>query len=48
MKGGDMRPDGCRRATLWLSRAMSVLTLEPRPAGKRWLVSGVGGGGAAA
>ncbi|XP_060464573.1 peptidyl-tRNA hydrolase isoform X1 [Panthera onca] len=32
-----MRPDGCRRVTLWLSRAMSVLTLEPRPAGKRWL-----------
>ncbi|XP_060464574.1 peptidyl-tRNA hydrolase isoform X2 [Panthera onca] len=40
-----MRPDGCRRVTLWLSRAMSVLTLEPRPAGKRWLVAGLGNPG---
>ncbi|XP_040338334.1 peptidyl-tRNA hydrolase [Herpailurus yagouaroundi] len=40
-----MRPDGCRRPTLWLSRAMSVLTLEPRPAGKRWLVAGLGNPG---
>uniref|UniRef100_A0ABI8ALK4 Peptidyl-tRNA hydrolase 1 homolog n=1 Tax=Felis catus TaxID=9685 RepID=A0ABI8ALK4_FELCA len=40
-----MRPDCCRRTTLWLSRAMSVLTLEPRPAGKRWLVAGLGNPG---
>ncbi|XP_046925876.1 probable peptidyl-tRNA hydrolase [Lynx rufus] len=40
-----MRTDGCRRATLWLRRAMSVLTLEPRPAGKRWLVAGLGNPG---
>uniref|UniRef100_A0A452SZH0 Peptidyl-tRNA hydrolase 1 homolog n=1 Tax=Ursus maritimus TaxID=29073 RepID=A0A452SZH0_URSMA len=36
---------GSLRATLWLRRAMSLGVLEPRPPGKRWLVSGVGGGG---
>lgn len=39
---------GSLRATLWLRRAMSLGVLEPRPPGKRWLVSGVGGGGVGA
>ncbi|XP_073761822.1 peptidyl-tRNA hydrolase isoform X2 [Callorhinus ursinus] len=32
-----MPPLGRLRATLWLSRAMSLGVLEPRPPGKRWL-----------
>uniref|UniRef100_A0A673UL35 peptidyl-tRNA hydrolase n=1 Tax=Suricata suricatta TaxID=37032 RepID=A0A673UL35_SURSU len=40
-----MLPVGCLRAALRLSRAMSVLSLEPRPAGKRWLVVGLGNPG---
>ncbi|KAF0878854.1 PTH hydrolase, partial [Crocuta crocuta] len=40
-----MRPVGCLRAALRWSRAMSVLALEPRPAGKRWLVVGLGNPG---
>lgn len=39
---GSMGPLGLSRAGLWLSRAMSRCVLEPRLAGKRWLVSGVG------
>lgn len=40
-----MPPLGRLGATLWLSRAMILGALEPRPPGKRWLVSRVGGGG---
>ncbi|XP_006074554.2 peptidyl-tRNA hydrolase isoform X2 [Bubalus kerabau] len=36
---------GLSRAGLWLSRAMSRCVLEPRPAGKRWLVAGLGNPG---
>uniref|UniRef100_A0A8D2FYL3 Peptidyl-tRNA hydrolase 1 homolog n=1 Tax=Theropithecus gelada TaxID=9565 RepID=A0A8D2FYL3_THEGE len=37
-----MRPRGFLGAGQWLSRAMSRCVLEPRPPGKRWMVSGVG------
>ncbi|XP_004392616.1 PREDICTED: probable peptidyl-tRNA hydrolase [Odobenus rosmarus divergens] len=40
-----MPPLGRLRATLWLSRAMSLGVLEPRPPGKRWLVAGLGNPG---
>ncbi|XP_065784478.1 peptidyl-tRNA hydrolase isoform X2 [Muntiacus reevesi] len=40
-----MGPLGLSRAGLWLSRAMSRCVLEPRPAGKRWLVAGLGNPG---
>ncbi|XP_052505670.1 probable peptidyl-tRNA hydrolase isoform X1 [Budorcas taxicolor] len=36
---------GLSHARLWLSRAMSRCVLEPRPAGKRWLVAGLGNPG---
>uniref|UniRef100_A0AC11D3X0 Peptidyl-tRNA hydrolase 1 homolog n=1 Tax=Ovis aries TaxID=9940 RepID=A0AC11D3X0_SHEEP len=36
---------GLSHAGLWLSRAMSRCVLEPRPAGKRWLVAGLGNPG---
>lgn len=39
-----MPPPRLSRAGLWLSWAMSRCVLEPRPPGKRWLVSGVGNG----
>lgn len=38
-------PPGLRRAALLRSRAMSGCALEPRPPGKRWLVSGGREGG---
>uniref|UniRef100_A0A2I2ZE10 Peptidyl-tRNA hydrolase 1 homolog n=1 Tax=Gorilla gorilla gorilla TaxID=9595 RepID=A0A2I2ZE10_GORGO len=37
-----MRPGGFLGAGQRLSRAMSRCVLEPRPPGKRWMVSGVG------
>ncbi|XP_034871646.1 peptidyl-tRNA hydrolase isoform X6 [Mirounga angustirostris] len=40
-----MPPLGRLRATLWMSRAMSLGVLEPRPPGKRWLVVGLGNPG---
>ncbi|KAB0359537.1 hypothetical protein FD754_003693 [Muntiacus muntjak] len=40
-----MGPLGLSRAGLWLSRAMSRCVLESRPAGKRWLVAGLGNPG---
>ncbi|OWK10706.1 hypothetical protein Celaphus_00005207 [Cervus elaphus hippelaphus] len=40
-----MGPLGLSRAGLWLSRAMSRCVLEPRLAGKRWLVAGLGNPG---
>ncbi|XP_055255057.1 probable peptidyl-tRNA hydrolase isoform X2 [Moschus berezovskii] len=40
-----MGPPGLSRAGLWLSRAMSRCVLELRPAGKRWLVAGLGNHG---
>lgn len=39
------RSPGLSHAGLWLSRAMSRCVLEPRPAGKRWLVAGLGNPG---
>lgn len=41
---GSMPSFRLLRARLWLSRAMSRCVLEPRPPGKRWLVS-IGEGG---
>lgn len=41
--GSSMPPPGLLHAGLWLSRAMSQCVLEPRPPGKRWLVSAVEG-----
>ncbi|XP_032274426.1 probable peptidyl-tRNA hydrolase isoform X2 [Phoca vitulina] len=40
-----MPPLGRLGATLWLSRAMILGALEPRPPGKRWLVAGLGNPG---
>uniref|UniRef100_A0A2K6TKN1 Peptidyl-tRNA hydrolase 1 homolog n=1 Tax=Saimiri boliviensis boliviensis TaxID=39432 RepID=A0A2K6TKN1_SAIBB len=37
-----MRPHSLLRSGQRLSRAMSRCVLEPRPPGKRWMVSGVG------
>lgn len=52
MNKGGMPLLGLLRATLGLRRAMrrsfSLGVLEPRPPGKRWLVSGVGVGGVGA
>ncbi|XP_063450259.1 peptidyl-tRNA hydrolase isoform X1 [Pan paniscus] len=42
VNGGSMRPGGFLGAGQRLSRAMSRCVLEPRPPGKRWMVSGVG------
>lgn len=42
---GSMSLQGLLRAGLWLRRTMSQCVLEPRPPGKRWLVSGVEGCG---
>ncbi|XP_007528936.3 peptidyl-tRNA hydrolase isoform X1 [Erinaceus europaeus] len=38
-------PPGLVRAGVWLGSAMSRCALEPRPAGKRWLVAGLGNPG---
>lgn len=46
MNGASMPPPGRLRAGVLLSRVMSRCALEPRPPGKRWLVSAVGGGDA--
>lgn len=43
VREGSMPSFRLLRAGLWLSRAMSRCVLEPRPPGKRWLVSIVEG-----